>query len=37
VGWGVGGWGLGDGPQAPIPNPQSPLIYSIVTTYYATS
>jgi len=22
---GVGVWGLGDGPQPPIPNPQSPI------------
>jgi hypothetical protein len=22
---GDGGWGIGDGPQSPIPNPQSPI------------
>jgi hypothetical protein len=25
VGWGAGVWGLGFGPQPPIPNPQSPI------------
>jgi len=22
---GIGGWGMGDGAQSPIPNPQSPI------------
>jgi len=22
---GFGGWGIGDGPQSPIPNPHSPI------------
>jgi len=38
--WGVGGLGIGDWAQSPIPNPQSPIPnpqfywFKIITKYY---